>query len=218
MFYDKFKSLCDQKGVSCNKAALEMGLSNATPSKWKKTGATPDGATLAKVSAYFGIPIEQLLPDSLTGDIKFVVSIDELQQYLQMQKQPTDNGELLNMNSTVGNISPRLKERVERMEKIDDYGIAASRYIDLFLELLSEGIAPDSTDEDDRAIVLVRMLDVLNAMPRVPENSEDQRLMNLMMVILAFFTQFVKEKNITAIEMIKYNCEKIIEISNSKKK
>lgn len=63
MFYDKYKQLCDTKGVSCNRAALEMGLSNATPTKWKKTGATPDGATLAKVSKYFDVPIAFLLGD-----------------------------------------------------------------------------------------------------------------------------------------------------------
>lgn len=57
MFYDKFKFLCDSIGVSCNKAAVAMDLSNATPTKWKKTGATPDSSTLAKVASYFHVPI-----------------------------------------------------------------------------------------------------------------------------------------------------------------
>lgn len=61
MFYDKFKALCDSVGISCNKAALAMGLSNATPTKWKKTGATPDGSTVAKLTAYFGVPTDFLL-------------------------------------------------------------------------------------------------------------------------------------------------------------
>lgn len=61
MFYDKFKALCDSAGISCNKAALTMGLSNATPTKWKKTGATPDGSTVAKLTAYFGVPTDFLL-------------------------------------------------------------------------------------------------------------------------------------------------------------
>ena len=43
MFYDKFKQLCEYRGSSCNKAASEIGLSNATPTKRKKTGAMPDG-------------------------------------------------------------------------------------------------------------------------------------------------------------------------------
>ena len=61
MFYDRFKQLCEQKGVSCNKAALEIGLSNATPTKWKKTGATPSGDTLDRIAAYFGVSADYLL-------------------------------------------------------------------------------------------------------------------------------------------------------------
>lgn len=61
MFYDKFKMLCDQRGISCNKAALEIGLSNAAVPKWKKTGYTPRGDTLSKIANYFGISISELL-------------------------------------------------------------------------------------------------------------------------------------------------------------
>lgn len=61
MFYDRFKKLCDAKGISCNKAALEIGLSNATPTKWKKTGATPGGDTLDKIAAYFDVSTDFLL-------------------------------------------------------------------------------------------------------------------------------------------------------------
>ena len=61
MFYDKFKDLCTQKGISCNKAALEIGLSNATPTKWRKTGATPVGETLDKIADYFGVTTDFLL-------------------------------------------------------------------------------------------------------------------------------------------------------------
>ena len=61
MFYDVFKRLCDEKGVSCNRAATEMGLSNATATKWKKTGATPSGDTLSKIAVYFDVSIDALL-------------------------------------------------------------------------------------------------------------------------------------------------------------
>ena len=61
MFYDRFKKLCEQKGVSCNKASLDIGLSNATQTKWKKTGATPRGDTLDKIAAYFGVSTDFLL-------------------------------------------------------------------------------------------------------------------------------------------------------------
>lgn len=41
MFYDKFAELCDQKGVTPTAAAVAIGLSKATPTKWKKSNATP---------------------------------------------------------------------------------------------------------------------------------------------------------------------------------
>lgn len=61
MFYDTFSLLCSKKGVSCNKAAVEIGLSNALPTKWKKTGATPGGDTLDRIGKYFGVTTDYLL-------------------------------------------------------------------------------------------------------------------------------------------------------------
>lgn len=61
MFYDRFKALCEAKGVSCKKAVIDIGLSNSIATKWKKTGATPNGETLMKIAAYFGISVEELL-------------------------------------------------------------------------------------------------------------------------------------------------------------
>lgn len=73
-FYEVFKKLCDERGISCKKAAMDMGLSNSTPSKWKKTGCTPKAETLEKVSAYFDVHIEDLL-----GKEFKVTSIEKLQ-------------------------------------------------------------------------------------------------------------------------------------------
>ena len=61
MFYDEYLILCDRKGVSPTKAATDIGLSCAAPTKWKKTGATPNGETMKKLAAYFGISVDELL-------------------------------------------------------------------------------------------------------------------------------------------------------------
>ena len=61
MFYDIYAGLCKSKGVSKTRAAVEIGLSNATPTKWKKTAATPDVSTLQKVSDYFGVSLNAIL-------------------------------------------------------------------------------------------------------------------------------------------------------------
>lgn len=61
MFYDRFKALCENKKASPTRAAIDMGFSNSITTKWKKTGATPDGVTLAKIAEYFGITVDELL-------------------------------------------------------------------------------------------------------------------------------------------------------------
>lgn len=61
MFYDKFVELCKAKGVKPTVAAVEMGLSKATPSKWKRTEATPQTETLTLVANYFGVSVNSLI-------------------------------------------------------------------------------------------------------------------------------------------------------------
>lgn len=82
MFYDVYTDLCNQKGVSRSRAASDMGLSNSTVTKWKKTGATPSGETLTKIAAYFGVSVDDLVKqekklvakNSITDDdIKFAL-------------------------------------------------------------------------------------------------------------------------------------------------
>lgn len=61
MFFDIFNDLCAKKGVSCKRAAEDIGLSNSITTKWKKTGATPTGETLSKIAAYFNVSVGYLL-------------------------------------------------------------------------------------------------------------------------------------------------------------
>lgn len=68
MFYDCYTALCQARGISRSRAAQEMGLSNSTVTKWKNTGATPSGETLARVSAYFGVPVGELLGEAVPFD------------------------------------------------------------------------------------------------------------------------------------------------------
>ncbi len=61
MFFDTFSALCDKRGVSCKKAVTDIGLSNSLATKWKKTGATPQGETLNRIADYFGVSTDFLL-------------------------------------------------------------------------------------------------------------------------------------------------------------
>ena len=60
MFYDKFVSLCTEKGVAPTRAALDIGLSKSAPIKWRTTGATPNGETLNKIAEYFSVSVSVL--------------------------------------------------------------------------------------------------------------------------------------------------------------
>lgn len=61
MFYDLFCELCKKRGVSPTKATVEIGLSRTIGTKWKTTGATPQGETLSKIADYFGVSVDYLL-------------------------------------------------------------------------------------------------------------------------------------------------------------
>lgn len=61
VFYDLFYQLCKNKGVSVTRATIEMGLSRTIGTKWKNTGATPNGETLNKIAEYFNVPVGELL-------------------------------------------------------------------------------------------------------------------------------------------------------------
>ena len=108
MFYDEYTALCRQKGVSRSRAAAEIGLSNSTVTKWKTTGATPSGDTLARVSAYFGVSVEQLLGQTGTAPA---------QRMLPLEAIPFDPSRTAPLLGTVRAGLPMYAE-----ENIDDRG------------------------------------------------------------------------------------------------
>ena len=60
MFWEKFVSLCNEKGVSPNGVCAELGLSNAVATKWKN-GSAPRASTVRKIADYFGVSVSYLL-------------------------------------------------------------------------------------------------------------------------------------------------------------
>ena len=65
MFYDKYAHLCKQRGISMSAAALEAGLSKSLVTKWKVNKVeVPSPDVLKKLSAYFGIPVSELINEA----------------------------------------------------------------------------------------------------------------------------------------------------------
>ncbi len=61
-FYSNYVRLCAEKGKSASGVAREIGLSNAAANGWKN-GKEPSDITLQKLSAYFGVPVSELLDE-----------------------------------------------------------------------------------------------------------------------------------------------------------
>lgn len=64
MFYDRFLSLCEKKGVSPTRAAVDAGISKSLVTKWKSNRVEiPSPEVLRKISAYFNVPVSELLSE-----------------------------------------------------------------------------------------------------------------------------------------------------------
>lgn len=83
MFYDKFCELCVKKGVSPTRAALDIGLSKATPTSWKKKGTTPQAAQLQRIADYFGVSTDYLLGKEEQKEKPLINGDEELTEYLE---------------------------------------------------------------------------------------------------------------------------------------
>lgn len=96
MFYERFEQLCREKGVTPNKACVEMGYSRSLAAKWKNTGNNPRAEVLTKVADYFGITVSELL-----GEEKEIASVqngdEELNEYLNALKNDPHQRVLFNL-------------------------------------------------------------------------------------------------------------------------
>jgi transcriptional regulator with XRE-family HTH domain len=60
MFWNTLVELCNNKGVSPNFVAKELGITSGTVTSWKK-GGIPRDTTLRKIADYFGVTVDELL-------------------------------------------------------------------------------------------------------------------------------------------------------------
>lgn len=60
MFFDRFKQLCENNGISIYKAATTIGLNRSAATKWK-AGTIPNGETLTQLAVLFGVSVSYLL-------------------------------------------------------------------------------------------------------------------------------------------------------------
>ena len=112
MFWEKFVSLCAEKGISPNGACAALGLSNATATKWKN-GATPRNTTLKKVADYFGVSTSYLL--GATDDPSDVLSEQVISNLAASMQQVVDD--LDKKKKPVLGLNPKLSALIDSMNK-----------------------------------------------------------------------------------------------------
>jgi transcriptional regulator with XRE-family HTH domain len=96
--------LCKKRGVSMSAAALEAGISKSLVTKWKTNKVNvPSPDVLKKLSAYFGVPVSDLLDEK--GNIK--------------KEQPTETDGLSERKRLfIEKVKQMSEEDLDRLEKI----------------------------------------------------------------------------------------------------
>lgn len=141
MFFDNFSKLCEERNISCKKAAQEIGLSNSITTKWKKTGAIPNGETLNKIAAYFGVTVNDLLIDMESA-------ISHAFNVVPVGKQ--------GMRPIYGSISAGLGEFVEGDNEILGWEPVEEKYDTdeyFYLRVVGDSMSPKIEDGD---LLLIR--------------------------------------------------------------
>ena len=67
-FCDKLKELRAEKGISQAKLASEIHISRSAVAKWENGLGLPNDESLRMLSEYFGIPINDLIPDKTNAE------------------------------------------------------------------------------------------------------------------------------------------------------
>lgn len=63
-FYEKFVMLCQEAGVKPGRAAQDCGINRSNVTSWKKSGYTPRGEALQRISQYFRVSSDYLLGET----------------------------------------------------------------------------------------------------------------------------------------------------------
>lgn len=89
MFFNRFKELCEARGVTPTKAATDAGVNKSAVTYWRThPESKPTGQSAEKLCAYFGITMSELYGD--TPDVSQPINNDpDLTAYLeQMRTRP----------------------------------------------------------------------------------------------------------------------------------
>ena len=99
MFFNRFRTLCEERGISVYRACTDIGLNRSAVAKWKD-GGKPNGTTAAKLADYFGVTTDYLL--------------GQAEQRLPNQQQVSDDDIKFALFGGDGEITDAMYEEVKR--------------------------------------------------------------------------------------------------------
>lgn len=70
-FWQRFVTLCNQRNETPSAVAVKLGFSSGTATWWKK-GRVPRSAAVAKIAAYFGVPLNYFFENGEREDEKIL--------------------------------------------------------------------------------------------------------------------------------------------------
>ena len=111
---DKINALLRVRGISGTKMAGDLGLSNATYSKWNTRKSKPYTKNLKKVAEYLNVPYASLLPDDS----------EELPPELLGQKEKTAPSVRDGYEASIIEVMQRLTESEKQQALAFMYGLA----------------------------------------------------------------------------------------------
>jgi len=84
VFFDRFKELCDSRGVTPTKAATEAGINKSAVTYWRNhPDSKPSGQIAEKLCSYFKISMSELYGDFPQKEKPLVNGDEELTEYLE---------------------------------------------------------------------------------------------------------------------------------------
>lgn len=75
--YERFKKLCDMKGVKASNVMKELGISNSVVANWKARNGLPNSQTAIKIADYFGVSTDEILGRTPMIDAGILLSDSE---------------------------------------------------------------------------------------------------------------------------------------------
>jgi len=124
MFYDLYKDLCDQKGMTPSGVAKEIGFNRATVTTWKNSRNAPKGELLKKIADYFGVSTDYLLGSDNPKETPALTKKDERDIAKDLESMM---GEMENSESLMFDGQPMTDEAKESILAAMKLGLEAAK-------------------------------------------------------------------------------------------